>query len=559
MAEAGDGKTSARLGYESEAKQLYLNYILDANDEFNRIQDKRIQDRRALDQYDSYTEQELLAREQALQIYDKQYESFNQGLEYIDRAAQTAFDQELLGYQQNLRSIETDMDNLQRQNYRTQLEAAYADANLRLNRENIGYDISNQRLANDNIRNQIANQGLALDNLDLQISNNRLQQNTNANNMRIAARDGQIIQNSIRNNIIDGQEIQRESQRLMIQDRNRREQYGVQMNQQTLQMQKQASEARLSMLTETLKGQAAAGQAGASGRRGNAARGAIQSATTLSSINSQAVADNLMRGAESMANAVAGLTSENQSAEQISASQQETLAGRAQQNLNDRDSLGLQLEQNQLKIDNLKNQNDEIVNNRNILRNQKKEINNNIKSTENNLKAGQNKVEQLKNNKQSVTNNINEVAAMLGISQEQFEADTETLSQMYADQLPAFENIVERISNSVYKDKTNLFNKMPLPPKFASLADPPYEVPLAGVVPRTLLDPNQYDSDQFAIPKPPSGGGSGGLFGSIGAVLGMAAGALLAPATGGASLIASAQLGGAIGGGLGSVADAFSY
>ena len=56
---------------------------------------------------------------------------------------------------------------------------------------------------------------------------------------------------------------------------------------------------------------------------------------------------------------------------------------------------------------------------------------------------------------------------MLGIDKEQFDADTATLNKMMEDQLPAFENVAQRISNAVYKDKTNLYNKLPLPPQFA--------------------------------------------------------------------------------------------
>ena len=434
MAKAGDGKKTAQLGFEAEANQFYQNFILDAQDQYNDILNKRFSDRTQQDQYASYVEGELLNRGLQIDSFDKQYQAYQQGLDYIDMAAQTAFDQELLGYQQNLRGIESDFANLDLANRRNQLQSYYATKGI-----------------------------------DTALANNAL--------------DQENIQNSIKN--------------LRIEDRKRRDLFGAQMTEQSNQMAKQAADGRLQMLTAALEGQAAAGNAKNTGRRGNTANTAIRSAQTLSSINSEAVVDNLERSNESFKNSVFATTSEYTK--------------------------------------------------------QKKQTALQIGSLENN-KA------KLKNNRKQLKDDKREVAAMLGITQEQFEMDTATLSQMYMDALPAFENVVERISNSVYKDKTNLFNKMPLPPQFAGLAEAPYDVPLPERVPRTLLGPNQYDSDQFAIPQPSTNSGSGGLFGSIGAVLGTVAGIALAPATGGASaLFASASLGGSIGGGLGSVVDSFSY
>ena len=323
------GKPQAKANAKVAGTQRIFDYIQDQFDQYNIDNQFNLETLLGQDQYANYLENETLLRGQAVDVFDKQYEGYLAGIDYIDRAAQTAFEQEFLGFQQDLYGIETDFNNLQRQNSRDQLQAAYATGNLnlqldnlglgignqrlsnqnvqfdidnnRLSNANLGYDIrsqnlanrsigidiSNNRLANQNIRNQLANQRLALDSNNLQIQNNKLQQDSLNNNILSAKYDANIIQNSILNNVIDGQEIQRQVQRLKIEENNRREQFGVQMNEQSLQMQKQAADSRLSMLTESLKGQAAAGQASASGRRGNSAQAIINTATTLSSINSQ--------------------------------------------------------------------------------------------------------------------------------------------------------------------------------------------------------------------------------------------------------------------------------
>ena len=385
------------------------------------------------------------------------------------------------------------------------------------------------------------NQQLAIDNFDKQ-----------RNSLR---RERDIIQNQISNLDIESEVVKNNRNILNIREKQRARDFKVGLTEQSNQMSRAAAESRVSLLKSTLATQRATGSAAASGRRGKSAEGVIRTAETLASIDQGAIVDSLERTNDSFKNAVFGAKTKYRSDKRISGKERENLNYQLDTIANNRDSAV----QNKRKVN---NSIDILNNNQEAARNTALQIKKKGKQLKNRGKQIQEQGRKLINQRNQLRNDKAEIATMLGISKEQFDADTATLNKMMEDQLPAFENVVERISNAVYKDKTNLYNKLPLPPQFAPLADAPYDIPLADVIPRTMVPPMKYDTDSYANPNrfASQGGGSGGLGKSIGS-LAVGLGALaLAPT--GASLPVLASYfaaGSAIGGTAGGVVDSFTY
>ena len=124
--EKGDGKRQVFDNVEREGNKRVLDNLQDKFDESNRITNKRIEDRLKIDGHEAYIEQELLTRGLAVDIYDKQFSSYQDGLSYIDDAAQTAFDQEFLAYNQKLDELNSQFDNTDRAFRRTTAQSAFA-------------------------------------------------------------------------------------------------------------------------------------------------------------------------------------------------------------------------------------------------------------------------------------------------------------------------------------------------------------------------------------------------------------------------------------------------
>jgi len=89
--------------------------------------------------------------------------------------------------------------------------------------------------------------------------------------------------------------------------------------------------------------------------------------------------------------------------------------------------------------------------------------------------------------KQSLSSQKDEIATMLGLTAEQYEADTEKLGQMMLDQEAQFKNAIASLDNKKFNSKSQLYASKLLPPKFPDAA------------PR----PSKIEYTNFAKPQPP--------------------------------------------------------
>lgn len=198
-------------------------------------------------------------------------------------------------------------------------------------------------------------------------------------------------------------------------------QFGTDMKDMSVRQTAEKAEARRNLLKSSLETQAKAGNAQASGRRGQSARMLEQSIESVAAIDHYALYTQLERGEDSFDNIVQGTTNKKKS--------DDTQAG---------------IQRKQLGV-----QRGIIGSERKVLHNQR---------------------DRLKNNKR-------EMAQLFGLTVEQYEADTEKLGRMMVDQVSSIDSQLNRLSQQEYTSRINLYAKMPLPPRMAPRAKPPREIP----------------------------------------------------------------------------------
>lgn len=223
-------------------------------------------------------------------------------------------------------------------------------------------------------------------------ANNKLALNDNRQNLRINRQDDLANQE---------------------QTKLRGQQFGTDMKDMSAKQTQEKADARRKLLKSTLETQAKAGNALASGRRGQSASLLNQSIESVAAIDHYALHTQLQRGDDSFANITQGVTNKKKS--------EDTQAGIQ------RKKFGLQ-------------------------RNQ------------------------LQNKRKNLMNEQKEMAQLFGLTVEQYTADTEKLGRMMLDTYDSIGSQLEDIDRKVFKESVNLFAKMPLPPRTAPRALPPREL-----------------------------------------------------------------------------------
>ena len=140
-----------------------------------------------------------------------------------------------------------------------------------------------------------------------------------------------------------------DNQLLTIQRNRTGEQFGSAMEAQSQKLSAEAAETRLGILQSTLKGQADAGAAAASGRRGKTASKAQSAAVTAASIDQGALTDALQRSTFSFKNVTTNLTNNKKYDDLTNRKQKDKLLSQGQSLRSQRDEietmLGLTAEQ----------------------------------------------------------------------------------------------------------------------------------------------------------------------------------------------------------------------
>ena len=622
---------------ENQNQQLALGY-------FDNIINAITKQGQTLDQYnfniDSLNDQTTQSLDQIIQSnygeiegFEKLYGTYQGAQDAIDTEEQNAINEAIAGFNQKLNELGFNAQDANFAFQRTQLQSGNAYDQLGFQLQNAGIDLNNLQLGRSqlnnqigsaqnnraNLNSQIAQLGLNQDNILLQGLNLGLDSQNIDQQLASLGFDKSILglrnaqskldidnlRNQISNygfdlKIADRQIKQTESRitslalenrKSLIDEKMRRDQFGADMKSQSIDMAKQASDARLSMLQSTLETQQQSGAKGASGRRGKTASSITRTAETLGSINVGAIQDNLSRAGFSFANTTENLTKQNQKSnrksklermqigEQINQAELDikNIKSNKRKIRNQIKSTRNQINQTQIgqevfdlqgqKIDTSMNQ---LQNNQLKIGNQQATLDNNYQSINKDIsQLGRKKdnlnlqIDNLKLDKGKANNNIRKgkntiksltaeqqnVAALLGLSLEEFQADNEKLSLMLQDQASQFDVVIDSIQNDAFKERLKLFNGMPLPPKFADLPIDPLMPP---GIPDVVIPPGPegFEKEDFLGPTPQSDKGGFGWADALMIVGAVAAGV----ATGGTAAawipaaMSGAQAGRSIGG-----------
>jgi len=600
------------------------------------------------DQIAASLEAEVEARIGGIEGYDKLYTTYQAANEAIDAEEQYQLDSAINANTQAITEIGYQAEELTRNFERNKIDAGYATDNLTLQEgqqqlaiDNLGLDkdmlgidfdmldldIDNTLLSNENLTEDIKNQSLqalnlmndfnnlGLDKADIQeqlkaigFDKNSLavqnaqklldQQNINRQIANYGF-DKDIINNQIRQTQSQIRQLAIQNSRSLIQERMRRDQFGTDMTAQSIEMSKQAADARLGLLKTSLKTQASKGSSAASGRRGKSVKALQSTAETLGALDAGQIADNLLRANFSFQNYTNNLTKQNQKAARISRGERRELAQTRKQKLLDLDNLSM----NKDKIDNqigiagneilksrldqqiLSNENqkldtqanrlgirtDQLTNNQLSNLNNQQAISNNITKIGNQIEQNNNQISKLEaqqdklitqsekiNNeiassekaKQVTANKKAEIAEMLGLTLEEYESETDQLSDMLMDTVGNFETVIDSIKNDALKERVKLYNGMALPPRSASLPlDPLKPIELGEYM--APIRPYLPDQDTFIGPTPPSQNKGGGfLSAGLGIAAAVAGGFIMGP-VGPAAALSGVSTGYSIGSSIG--------
>ena len=121
-------------------------------------------------------------------------------------------------------------------------------------------------------------------------------------------------------------------------------------------------------------------------------------------------------------------------------------------------------------------------------------------------------------------------AALFGLTVEQYTADTEKLGRMMLDTYAGIDSQLDRLAQQEFQTRTELYAKMPLPPRMPPRAKPPREIPYekyAKPTPAPFMDKNTMAT----TPQPQKQSGAGTFLSIAGALVGVGATVL----TGGAA------------------------
>jgi len=128
-----------------------------------------------------------------------------------------------------------------------------------------------------------------------------------------------------------------------------------------------------------------------------------------------------------------------------------------------------------------------------------------------------------------IKNDQKQQAALFGLTVEQYTADTEKLGRMMLDTYAGIDSQLDRLAQQEFQTRTELYAKMPLPPRMPPRAKPPREIPYekyAKPTPAPFMDKNTMAT----TPQPQKQSGLGTFLSIAGAVVGVAGTVLTAGA-----------------------------
>lgn len=144
-----------------------------------------------------------------------------------------------------------------------------------------------------------------------------------------------------------------------------------------------------------------------------------------------------------------------------------------------------------------------------------------------------------------IENDQQQQAALFGLTVEQYTADTEKLGRMMLDTYAGIDSQLDRLAQQEFQTRTELYSKMPLPPRMPPRAKPPREIPYekyAKPTPAPFMDKNTMAT----TPQPKKQSGFGTFLSIAGSLVGLGATVLTGGAAAGVFGAGAAAWGGGL-------------
>lgn len=499
------------------------------------------------DDYNFQNEQFNFQMDEQIRAYEHSKNIFDRNAEAVDMEVQFQKDQ-----------IYSNADSRLQELYYQQgdLDAAYArdSINNSFNAGNLSLSIKQNDLEQQQRTDRFGTD-LALNAFNQQARADQFGTNMELNRLSQQARTEQYNTNLKINSLDQQLRTDAFNTSMLLNDQDtaaRNNQFGADMKAQSRQISQEQAEGRVELLQASLAADASEASSLASGKRGQTAALQAKAIQTAASINQGALMDQLRRGVGSFADVTTTLTTSKQIADKTSSIERSQLEKtyKTESDIN-------KAQRDQLKMS-YKTET-EISNTERSQLEKRFETDTGISKAERSQleKSYTTETQVNTNNRKKLENDQAQQAALFGLTVEEYTADTEKLGRMMLDTYSGIDSELERLAQQEFQTRTELYSRMPLPPRMPPRAKPPREIPyekLAKPTPAPFYDKNTMGT----MPEQKQQSGFGTFLSIAGAVAGVAgtvltAGAALPGAAAGMGMWgAGLSGGGSILGGLGS-------